>query len=72
MKLTIFPNRFLGMTEIDKKLDSHAAPLFLLHTQLCELITELSEVKKCINITLTISFLTRDESCKSKLLMKGK
>lgn len=43
MKLTIFPNRFLGMTEIDKKLDSHAAPLFLLHTQLCELITELSE-----------------------------
>lgn len=70
MKLTTFTNKFLEMAEKDNELDSKEAHFFLLYMQFCEFTSELSEEIHQYNMTLTTSPLTRDESYRTKLLIK--
>ncbi len=57
MKLTIILNKLLKVTEIDKKSGSYIDRLFF--------ITHIFRwISNTINITLTISNLTRSELCK--------
>lgn len=59
MKLTIILNKILKVTEIDKKSSSYIdRPFFITHI--------FRWISNTINITLTISNLTRSELCKRK------
>lgn len=59
MKLTIGLNKLLKVTEIDKKLGLYIdRPFFITHI--------FRRLSNTINITLTISDLTRSELCKRK------
>lgn len=59
MKLTIGLNKLLKVTEIDKKLVLYIdRPFFITHI--------FRRISNAINITLTISDLTRSELCKRK------